>query len=166
VTLEAVLTDGPPADASGVKIFPPGVYLAALLVGFILEWLLPFPIAPAAIAPAVRILGVIGLVLGALLILAAGALFRRMGTALSPFEPTSVLATEGPYRFSRNPIYLGLTLVLAGFALVGNALWPLIAVVPAVWVVHTQVILREEAYLESRFGAAYRDFRGRVRRWL
>jgi protein-S-isoprenylcysteine O-methyltransferase Ste14 len=63
-------------------------------------------------------------------------------------------------------MYLGMALLLAGFALIGNALWPLIAVIPVVFVIRTQVIDREERYLEAKFGAQYTDFKARVRRWL
>jgi protein-S-isoprenylcysteine O-methyltransferase Ste14 len=96
----------------------------------------------------------------------AVAMFRRAGTSPDPREPTTALAFDGPYRFTRNPMYLGMALILGGLALVGNALWPLIAVVLAVWIIRTQVIDREERYLEAKFGGAYRDFKSRVRRWI
>jgi protein-S-isoprenylcysteine O-methyltransferase Ste14 len=79
---------------------------------------------------------------------------------------TRALTFEGPYRFTRNPMYLGLALLLAGLAGIGNALWPLLAVIPVVAIIRTQVIAREETYLENRFGEEYRAYRGRVRRWL
>jgi protein-S-isoprenylcysteine O-methyltransferase Ste14 len=63
-------------------------------------------------------------------------------------------------------MYLGMALVLAGLAMIGNALWPLLAVIPAVWWIRTQVIAKEERYLEAKFGAPYLDFKKRVRRWI
>ena len=155
-----------PSDASGVVIFPPAIYLGGLVVGYLIQWLLPVWIVPAAWSVAIRIIGVVVLAIGAWLMVSALGVFHRVGTAVSPFEPTTNLASDGPYRFSRNPIYLGMTLLLAGFAFLGNALWPLIAVVPAVGIIQTQVIAREETYLEAKFGNDYRDFKRRVRRWF
>ena len=96
----------------------------------------------------------------------AVVLFRRIGTPPDPHEPSTRLALDGPYRFTRNPMYLGMAAVLAGLALIGNALWPLLALIPVIWWIRTQVIAREERYLEAKFGGEYRDFKARVRRWL
>jgi protein-S-isoprenylcysteine O-methyltransferase Ste14 len=153
------------ADTSGVRIFPPGVYLAGLVVGYALQWLWPLPILPGADGAA-RVLGVIALIAGAGLMAWAVGQFRRVGTSPNPTLPTTALTTEGPYRFTRNPMYLGMALLMAGFALLGNALWPLIALIPVIWIIRTQVIAREEPYLETKFGAEYTAFKARVRRWL
>jgi protein-S-isoprenylcysteine O-methyltransferase Ste14 len=155
----------PEADNSGVRIFPPGVYLGGLVVGYLLQWLWPVPILPGA-ASIARILGAILALAGIALVLVAVAAFRRAGTSPNPTAATSALTFDGPYRFTRNPMYLGLALLLAGLAGLGNALWPLIAVIPVVAIIQTQVIAREERYLEAKFGEAYRDYRSRVRRWL
>ena len=160
------MTDNSSSDTSGVKIFPPAVYLAGLIVGYLIWWFWPVSIAPSSMSFAIRVLGVVALGLGGWLMFSAAGLFSRLGTDISPFEPTTALATDGPYRYSRNPIYLGMALILGGLALVGNALWPLLAVIPAVFVIHTQVIAREERYLEVKFGSEYRDFKARVRRWI
>jgi protein-S-isoprenylcysteine O-methyltransferase Ste14 len=80
--------------------------------------------------------------------------------------PTNALTFEGPYRFTRNPMYVGMALLQGGLALAGNALWPLVALIPVLWIVRTQVIDKEEQYLERRFGQQYRDYKARVRRWL
>jgi protein-S-isoprenylcysteine O-methyltransferase Ste14 len=153
------------STSSGVRIFPPGVYLAGLVIGYAIEWFSPLPILPGANGAA-RVLGVIVLILGAGLLFGAVSRFRSVGTSPNPTEPTTALALDGPYRFTRNPMYLGMALLLAGFALIGNALWPLIAVIPVVFVIRTQVIDREERYLEAKFGAQYTDFKARVHRWL
>jgi protein-S-isoprenylcysteine O-methyltransferase Ste14 len=92
--------------------------------------------------------------------------FRRAGTSPDPHEPTTALALDGPYRLTRNPMYLGMALVQGGLALAGNALWPLLALVPVIWVIRTQVIDKEERYLEAKFGGEYRAFKERVRRWI
>jgi protein-S-isoprenylcysteine O-methyltransferase Ste14 len=154
------------SQASGVRIFPPAVYIAGLVIGYLIEWLWPVPILPGPFGFVLRILGVAIILAGAGLIASAITRFRSIGTPVNPTEPTTTLAFDGPYRFTRNPMYLGLALLLAGFALVGDTLWPLLAVIPAVWIIQTQVIAREEPYLEAKFGAPYRDFTARVRRWL
>jgi protein-S-isoprenylcysteine O-methyltransferase Ste14 len=81
-------------------------------------------------------------------------------------KPTTALVTEGPFRYSRNPIYVALTLLYVGVALLINALWILLLVVPAVLVLRYGVIAREEAYLTRKFGDAYRQYTTQVRRWL
>ena len=160
------MTEKSSADTSGVTIFPPAVYLGGLVIGYVLWWFWPVPIAGDGISLVVRILGIVVLLLGGWLMFSATGLFARIGTNISPFEPTTKLATDGPYRFTRNPIYLGMALILGGFALIGNALWPLLALIPVIWVIQTQVIAREEPYLAGKFGIAYHDYCRRVRRWL
>ncbi len=157
---------GPTSESSGVRIFPPGVYLAGLIVGYAVQWLWPLPIDPGRGVLSVRVIGVVVIVVAVVLQASAVMTFRRLGTPINPTKPSTTLALAGPYRFTRNPMYLGLALLLAGLALVGNALWPLLAVIPCVWIIHTQVIAREEAYLERKFGDDYRTFKSRVRRWL
>ncbi len=76
------------------------------------------------------------------------------------------VVTDGAFRYSRNPTYLSLTLLYVGVALVLNSLWVLMMVVPAVAVTHWGVVLREERYLESKFGEEYRRYTQRVRRWI
>lgn len=97
---------------------------------------------------------------------AAVGRFRSAGTSLQPWEPTSTLITDGPFRFSRNPIYIGYTLLYLGVAFWVNSVWPLGLLPLVLWLMHRVVITREEAYLEGRFGDVYRAYRRRVRRWL
>ena len=153
-------------DNAGVRIFPPAVFIGALLIGYAIQWLWPLPILPTDMAFAIRVLGVLAFIVGVGFIALAMSAFRRAGTSVVPIEPTTALTFEGPYTFTRNPMYLGMALILAGLAFVGNALWPLIVLVPAVFIVHTQVIAKEEAYLERKFGAEYLAFKSRVRRWI
>jgi protein-S-isoprenylcysteine O-methyltransferase Ste14 len=156
----------PETDSAGVRIFPPAVYLGGLVIGYALNWLWPVPILPGDADPIVRIVGGALALAGIALMLLAVAAFRRAGTSPNPTVATSALTFDGPYRFTRNPMYLGMALLLAGLAGIGNALWPLLAVVPVVAIIQTQVIAREERYLETKFGEAYRAYRSRVRRWL
>ena len=93
-------------------------------------------------------------------------LFIRAKTEVPPHRPTSAIVTDGPYRFSRNPIYVALTLLSAGIALWVNSFWMLGLLIPTLVVMTIAVIGPEEQYLERKFGAEYLDFKSRVRRWI
>jgi protein-S-isoprenylcysteine O-methyltransferase Ste14 len=153
------------ADTSGVRIFPPGVYGGAFFVAYLGHRLWPVRLWGAP-APAARVLGWSFVAAGVLLPLSAAVLFRRAGTTPNPTRPTTALVVRGPYRFTRNPMYLGLALLYVGGALLVNSLWPLVFLPGVLVVVQRQVIVREEAYLERTFGEAYRAYRARVRRWF
>jgi protein-S-isoprenylcysteine O-methyltransferase Ste14 len=149
-------------DSAGVIAPPPAIYLAFLGVGFVIEIVLPSASPPGAIAwPVGGVLLAAGLSLMATFVRE----FRRARTAISPFEPTSAIVAGGPYRFTRNPAYLGMALVFAGIAVVSGSLWVLVALFPAVLVIDRGVIAREERYLERRFGDEYLRYKARVRRW-
>jgi protein-S-isoprenylcysteine O-methyltransferase Ste14 len=162
------MSDGGPAtgaqpDHAGVIGPPPLLYGAALVIGAALEWLWPTTIG----------LGRLPLWLGLVLVLAgfaialAGALaLRRGGTNIPPHRPTTRIVTDGPYRYSRNPLYLALTLIYAGVGLIADDLWILVMLLPLLLVVHWGVIRREERYLEGKFGETYRQYKESVRRWL
>jgi protein-S-isoprenylcysteine O-methyltransferase Ste14 len=109
--------------------------------------------------------GVAVLLLG-LVALPALRQFIRAGTHPEPWKPTTALVTDGPYRFSRNPMYLGFTFIYLGVACWVNTAWPVVLLPLVLLVMQYGVILREEAYLERKFGEEYRAFRRRVRRWL
>jgi len=160
------MSDSSNSDSAGVRIFPPAVFLGGLLVGYVLHWFWPVPIASPAWSLVVRIVGIAIALLGFAIMFAALAAFQRAGTPPAPWEPTTKLTFEGPYRFTRNPMYFGMGLILGGLALAGNALWPLIALVPVIAIIRTQVIAREEHYLSIKFGEAYREYKARVRRWI
>ncbi len=91
---------------------------------------------------------------------------RRAGTNIETHRPTETIVTDGPYRYSRNPLYIGLMSLYSGAAVMGDSLWVLGLLAPLLVVMHFGVILREEAYLERKFGDVYRAYRARVRRWL
>lgn len=105
---------------------------------------------------------VIGLVLG---LLAAG-LFNRAGTNVKPWRTTTSLVTGGPFRWTRNPMYLAFTLIYIGLAIAADSVMTLVLLIPVLLIIHTQVIAREERYLEGKFGDEYRSYKARVRRWL
>ena len=107
------------------------------------------------------------LILGGLFLdgMAAGV-FRRLGTAVEPWKPSTVLATGGLYRFSRNPIYLGFAITYVGLAVGMDSPITLLLLIPCLLVVDRFVIQKEETYLAAKFGAEYDAYRNRVRRWL
>jgi protein-S-isoprenylcysteine O-methyltransferase Ste14 len=153
-------------DNDGVVVFPPAVFAAGLVAGYAAWWLWPVPVVPAEWSLAVRLVGAAGAAAGLLLMLAAVALFVRAGTTPTHWEPTTKVVSTGIYRYTRNPMYVGMALVQGGLALVGNALWPLLLLIPAIWIIRTQVIAREERYLMGKFADDYSAYQRRVRRWL
>ena len=149
-------------DIAHVIAPPPLIYALPLLAGLLLHHYYPQAIVPPAWA---QILGPLVVVLG-FFGLPAVLAFRRAGTHPQPWKPTTALVVTGPYRFSRNPMYVGFTLFYLGISVWVNSLWPLL-LLPLVLVVMSRgVIAREERYLERRFGDDYRAYRARVRRWL
>jgi len=149
-----------------VRIFPPAIYLIALAAGFLVQWAWPTRLVPQAWATVAGIVGIVLLVMWLVLAIWAVRTFRGVGTTPNPTKPTTALALGGPYRFTRNPMYVGLALMQVGVALAANALWPLVFVVLSVIVVQRAVIVPEEAYLERKFGAPYVEYKQRVRRWI
>lgn len=85
---------------------------------------------------------------------------------MNPYQPTTAIVTEGPYRFTRNPIYLSLAVLYAGLEVMANALWSLLLLLAVMLIIHYAVILPEERYLEQKFGEEYRSYKAKVRRWL
>ena|SRR5437764_4708448 len=141
---------------------PPLLYLGPLLAGLGLDRLLPLPRLPGPL----RLLGV-PLLAGGLAIAATFLMtFRRAGTPPDPRQAPKALVEDGPYAYTRNPGYLGMTLIYGGITLVSGSRWPLVLLPGVLAAVNRGVIEREEAYLEERFGMRYRDYRSRVRRWL
>jgi len=153
------------SDSAGVRFPPPFVYLGVLLLGLAVERF----VIQRSFGLDWRLLvttGALLFVAGTAMMLAAAGLFRRLGTNIPPSQPTTFIATTGPYRWTRNPMYLGMTLVYAGLAIsldepIALALLPLVVIA-----IQTQVIAREERYLEAKFGDDYRRYKAEVRRWL
>jgi protein-S-isoprenylcysteine O-methyltransferase Ste14 len=146
-----------------VLVWPPVLYAGGFVLGLVLDWLLPLKRLPTLPA---RLVGVVCLVVGAGVAHSGEKVMHRAGTNIRPDLPTTVLVTEGPFRRTRNPLYLGLTLMYAGVALLIPATWPLLLLIPVLLVMQRGVIAREERYLERKFGEPYRAYLGRVRRWL
>jgi protein-S-isoprenylcysteine O-methyltransferase Ste14 len=151
---------------AGVITRPPFLYLAGLLLGLVLDHLLPLPLALPE-ATLVRWTAGGGSILIGLAIMAAGIRnFTRAGTPVPSNQPVRALVTTGLHGWSRNPIYVGMFLLYAGIGLAARSPWVLALMLPLAVTLRYGVVAREEAYLEGRFGDAYRDYKGRVRRWL
>jgi protein-S-isoprenylcysteine O-methyltransferase Ste14 len=151
-------------DTANAIVRPPIALALAIVVGLALDWLYPLPWFPVNLPN-----GWIGAAIFALgFALACWAIiaFRSAGTAVQGTEPTTAIVEDGPYRFSRNPIYFGMFVGLAGVAVGFNTLWVLFALVLFYFIVRNGVVAREEAYLERKFGGAYLNYKSRVRRWL
>lgn len=150
-------------DTAGVVAPPPLIYGGALAAGLLSKALFPAGFLPRA---ASRMLGLPLVGGGVLLFLSSVRTMRRAGTDVRAYRPTTSLVVEGPYRFTRNPIYLGFTLLYAGITALANSL-PSALLLPLVLVVMRRgVIDREERYLERTFGKEYLQYKTRVRRWL
>ena len=143
---------------------PPLLYLAALVIGWLLQWLFPISVLPPGPAPLAA--GVVVLALGIVLLFGAVSIMRRAGTSPNPTQPTTAIVTTGPFRYTRNPIYLGFTLICVGIAIAANNLWVLPPLLVVLVIMTRMVIPGEERYLEQKFGSAYTDYVARVRRWL
>ncbi len=158
--------EGQAKDTAGVITHPPFLYLGGLVIGFGADRLFdlpPLPYPAANLGPALGTgLGIAGLVL----LFAAAARFLKAGTNIPTHRPTTALVTDGLYRYSRNPIYVGLTLIYLGLAAAFASLGTLVLLPAVIAVLHVGVIRREERYLEGKFGAAYLDYKARVRRWF
>jgi protein-S-isoprenylcysteine O-methyltransferase Ste14 len=150
-------------DISGVVAPPPLIFLAGLAVGFGLEALLPGSTVPDLLA---WVLGGVLLLAGVALLVSFEREFHRKRTAANPWRPTTAIATDGPYRLTRNPAYVGMALVYVGIAVLSQALWVLVPLPLVLALIDRGVIAREERYLERKFGREYLDYKGRVRRWV
>ena len=149
-------------DTAGVVAPPPLIYALAIVAGIVLDRFVPLPLAGSAARPLGVGIGIAGL----LLAIWAIVTFHRAGTPAPTRRPTTTIVSHGPYRFSRNPIYVGFTAMQIGLAISRDAAWLLLTLLPALAVMSVGVIAREERYLTRKFGEAYTSYRTRVRRWV
>lgn len=151
------------ADKPNVVAFPGALYAAAFAIAYGLNLAWPLPVLPQ---PLNRWVGIaLGLV-GAALILWGIVSMRRAGTNIHPEKPATALVEAGPFRFTRNPLYVALTILFVALSVEMNMAWGFVLLVPLLVLMHYGVIRREETYLEEKFGDAYRAYRSRVRRYL
>jgi len=148
------------ADSPGVKVPPPLLYAGAFALGMLLQKFAPLRRREARVAGAGLVAGGVALVVWTRL------LFLQRGTTILPTRAVSVLVESGPFRLSRNPIYVGLTAIYAGTSLLRQSVWPVILLPGVMIIMRKAVIDREESHLGRRFGTEYLDYKARVRRWL
>jgi protein-S-isoprenylcysteine O-methyltransferase Ste14 len=157
------------SEIPGVVARPPLLFIAALLLGFGLDHLLPlsFPISRIGLAHSISAVIAGSLFLFGIAAFAAGIRnFARAATPVQGTRPTRALVTTGIHGWSRNPIYLGMFFAYVGIGIAVRSPWILILTLPLAITIRYGVVAREEAYLERRFGDAYRAYKARVRRWL
>lgn len=150
-------------DNPGVIAPPPLIFALPLIAGVLVGRVFPFHVLPRPFA----------LAIGGALAVSAMALnfwalpkFRRAGTSMMPYKPTTTIIDSGPFALTRNPLYLAMALLYAGITLLVNMVWPLLLLPFVLGLVQRGVIEREERYLEQKFGDEYMNYKSRVRRWL
>jgi protein-S-isoprenylcysteine O-methyltransferase Ste14 len=152
-----------PTDTAGVIAPPPLIYLGTLGIGLGLDAVIGTGSLPSALRLTV---GPASIIAGVGLLGSFVEAFGRARTPIDPSAPTQTVVTDGPFRLTRNPAYLGMALTYAGIAIVANAPWALVPLPVATAVIDRGVIAREERYLERKFGTPYADYKRRVRRWI
>jgi protein-S-isoprenylcysteine O-methyltransferase Ste14 len=150
-------------NSPGIKVPPPLYYLAGFLSAYAINIYYPIPMFGH---PLSVILALLFLLPSAVIGLCSLLEFRHAKTNLRPYKPSSFLVVIGPYRISRNPMYLSLTLLYIGLGLMLRIAWTFIFLPAVIFIMYVCVIRQEESYLESRFGEEYRSYKKRVRRWL
>jgi protein-S-isoprenylcysteine O-methyltransferase Ste14 len=152
-------------DNPGVVAPPPLIYLGAVVIGLTLNYFYPATITflPRSVE---IIAGVTLVAIAGFLIVSSLRSFAAAKTNVEPWKPTTAIVSSGVYNFSRNPIYLAMTLLYLGAALLLNSMWVLALIIPVLFLIHFGVILREEKYLSQKFGEEYAHYKKRVRRWM
>jgi protein-S-isoprenylcysteine O-methyltransferase Ste14 len=153
-------------DIPNVIVLPPLIPLAALLLGLLLDWLMPGYFLRTFLTLGERLfVGGVLFAVGLALMLAGGHYFSVAKTNIPPYKPALNLVTDGLYAWIRNPMYVGFGFMLAGLAIAFGSDWTLVLMLPAAIVLHRGVVLREEHYLEAKFGDTYRQYTARVPRY-
>jgi protein-S-isoprenylcysteine O-methyltransferase Ste14 len=152
-------------DTAGVLYWPPAIFLMPLILSLIAHWVYPIYLAPQQRFILLG-MGSLAGVMAVALALWAERTMHRAGTNVNPYKPTTQVVTEGPFRYTRNPMYLAMTIFYLGISSIFNALWPLFLLPLVLLVITYGVIKREEFYLEKKFGIVYVEYKARVRRWL
>lgn len=154
------------SDTANIVLPAPAFYLGALALSVVAKLLFRSALLPSALASWRRLSGVKLLIGGLALIGWSARTMQQQGTSVLPERPTTTLVEDGPFRYSRNPIYLGMTLSYTGVTLLLNNLWGIVLLPALLTAMRRGVIEREEEYLSGRFGEPYIDYTRRVRRWF
>ena len=155
-------TDETP-DRAGVIAFPPLLFGSTLVVGLVLKFMFPTPVLPTTLA---LVVGVVIVLAGLPMLLLAFREMIRHKTTINPSGTTTAIVSKGIYRYTRNPMYMALTLIYVGVCIAANAYWGLLLLIPLLVVVQKGIIEREEHYLTRKFGDEYLRYKAQVRRWL
>lgn len=151
-------------DSAKVSFPPPFVFVGMLLLGLVLDRLIPWSFEMTWIGRYVG--GGVLIIVGLLYAVSAMGLFRKAGTDVKPWKTTTTIVATGVYRFTRNPMYVGMAMLYTGLGFMLSSLGVLLLLPLVIVLIRTQVIAREERYLELKFGQSYLDYKARVRRWL
>jgi len=151
------------ADRPSVIVLPPLLYLAALLAGVVLQWLVPLTLPLPSVA---RWAGLLLALLGIGFAVVARREFERAGTNVNPTQPATMIVSSGPFRFTRNPMYVAMAVGWIGVTLATRNGWYLAFYPILLAIMHWGVIRREERYLERKFGDTYAEYKRRVRRYF
>ncbi|CAO1654317.1 methyltransferase family protein [Parasphingorhabdus sp. NYA22] len=156
----------PEEDSAQVRFPPPLVYVGFLLTGLLLDRLSDRVPDFIPVSPLIMAAGGIALLSGIFVMLAGTSRFRKLGNNLEPWKHSNQIVSTGVYRYTRNPMYLGMALFYLGLALWFRSSWAVILLPVALIVIRTQVIAREERYLAAKFGDEYLAYKAKVRRWF
>jgi protein-S-isoprenylcysteine O-methyltransferase Ste14 len=150
-------------ERSGVIVFPPFLFGGVLVAGLLLRFLFPTPLLPGTTA---LLAGGVLVVIGLPILLLAFRQMIRNKTTIHPAGSTTTIVSDGLYAYTRNPMYLALTLMYTGVCIMANAYWGILLLIPLLIIVQKGIIEREEQYLTGKFGEEYLRYKQRVRRWL
>ena len=159
-------SDDKKRDHAGDRFPPPLFFILGFAVSLLVHKFLPLYLIPDSLRGIFSIIGSLCTLIGLAFMIWGLLTFLRFRTAVSPYRPASQVVTSGPYRFSRNPMYVGFTIAYIGGILTKNTLWALLLLPVILWLLIVLVIRPEERYLTKSFGSVYTDYAKRVRRWL
>ncbi len=157
------MPDSANTDQSNAIVIPPFLYAGFFILGLVLDYFFARPLLPDLVQ---YVVGGVMAAAALALIVAVVPRFRRAETTFSVHGSSSAIVTGGPYRFSRNPAYLSLTLLYLGLAVLLDSVWVAVLVIPVLIIMNIGVISREERYLEGKFGEEYLSYKRSVRRWI
>lgn len=148
---------------AAVRFPPPLIFLSFIILGWVCDRFWPIALG---VADGLKPVGIAVLLLGIAVAILINGEFKRRGTAIEPWKPTTLIVTSGFYSWSRNPIYTAFCFGNIGAGLALDSFWILISFIPAALLLYYLAIAKEEAYLEKKFGEEYIAYKNKVRRWL
>ena len=151
------------SDNTGIKILPPFIFLGFFILAVALDLMIGFNLLIWGFQLSA---GVLLMSLGAFLMSWSFFRFQNAMTSVDVRKPASDIVTDGPYAYSRNPIYLGMVFVYLGLVILFDLFYGFVLLIPMIYILNTQIIEREESYLSRKFGASYEDYKSHVRRWI